>query len=172
MTVHTHRHMHTSLFAVSKSWVMLLFSIFWLVAQTVVSGSLWIYDKKQTRVSTPYPLSSHLSVPLVLRHRFFCLRNKQGYMQRDTSCLFDTTVEKPSVPDIQYPTFGTCSTAHFNSYHTLPRPSGVLNILVFKLRYFPYLVSVSGHRVPQALLECIHLNKCTTRSLLTNTFFT
>lgn len=102
---------HT-VFAVSNSWVMLLFSIFWLVAQTVVSGSLWIFDKGPTGVSSPYPLSSRLSVPpplhplisveAVLGHNF-CLGYKQGQMPRDTSCL------PGRAKNHQFP---TCSASH------------------------------------------------------------
>lgn len=66
--LHTHRHVHTVLFAVSKFWVM-QFRVFWLLAQTVVSGSLWIFDKKPTRVSSPCPLSSHPSIRSFLSRR-------------------------------------------------------------------------------------------------------
>lgn len=142
---------------------MLLFSIFWLVAQTVVFGSLWIFDKRPTRVSSPYPLSSRLSVPsslhplisvkAVLRYNF-CLGYKQGQMPRDASCLPDANVEKQSFPNVQCLTFGTCRAGHFNSYHTLLSPSGFLIILVFELGHFPYLVFLS--LVTMSLRLCWH----------------
>lgn len=142
MPVCTHRHMQTVLFAISKSWVMLLCSIFWLVAQTVVSRSLWIFDKKPTRVSSPRPLSSCLSIPpslhpltpvkAVLRHSF-CLRYKQGQMPRDTSYPPDPTVETRPVSNMPCLTFGTRSAGCFNSYHTPLSPSGFVIILVYEL---------------------------------------
>ena len=114
------RHSHTVLFPISNSWVMLLFGIFWLLAHTVVSGSLWIFDRKPTRVPSPYPLSSHLSVPSSLRPLISLepvLGHEQGRMQRGHFLSTVNSQRQRWGADVGS-WFGTCIAGSFNSHHT------------------------------------------------------
>lgn len=123
------------------------------MAQTLVPGSLRIFDKKPTRLSPPYPSSSRLSVLPSLHELILIIRKSPvtisawetdkgrcsgAHLSHRNNFLLKKKKRKKrkaSIPNMQS---GTCSTGHIHLYH-IP-----LSLL--------YLV-------PQALPACVHVKQ-------------